>query len=349
MFQIAELIADATPTPFWRVLRQLGVEQIVSRLPSMSVADSDRAHGERPDQPWSLAALSELQSRYHDAGFTIAVIEDSPPMERIRLGLPGRDEEIDNWCTMLRAMGALSIPVVLYHWMAVLGFQRTSVMTPTRGGALTSRYVDAVSKRLPFPSGGQVDAEQLWSAYEYFLHRVLPVAEEAGVRLAVHPDDPPVPAVRGISRIFSSVDGFDRALGMSDSASHGITLCQGNFALMTDDLPGLIRRYGRAGRIFYVHFRDVRGRAGDFIETFHDDGQTDMSACMQAYADVSYSGVMRSDHVPTMEGEPVTSPSYSDTGRVFALGYQIGLREAAFGPVPGATQREESREVVTRV
>ena len=111
----------------------------------------------------------------------------------------------------------------------------------------------------------------------------------------------------------------------------GITLCQGNFALMTDDLPRVIRHFGAQRKIFFVHLRDVRGTAERFVETFHDDGQTDMLACLRAYADAGFDGVARPDHVPTLEGERNDSPGYQALGRLFAIGYLKGLHEAVYG------------------
>jgi mannonate dehydratase len=114
----------------------------------------------------------------------------------------------------------------------------------------------------------------------------------------------------------------------------GITFCQGNFALMTNDVPSVIRQFGEQGKIFFVHFRDVRGDASGFVETFHDEGQTDMLECMRAYRDVGYDGVLRSDHVPELEGDMSDEPGYSTQGRLFAIGYTTALREAAYGQRP---------------
>jgi mannonate dehydratase len=111
---------------------------------------------------------------------------------------------------------------------------------------------------------------------------------------------------------------------------NGITLCQGNFALMTDDLPAVIRHFGDRGRIHFVHFRDVRGTPEHFVETFHDLGPTDLLACLRAYADVGYEGVLRPDHVPTLHGESNDRPGYAFLGRLHAVGYIAGLREAAY-------------------
>ena len=202
---------------------------------------------------------------------------------------------------------------------------------PTRGNALVTGYDHAVMQQAPpAPAGTMVSEDLLWQNLESFLRRVLPVAEEAGVRLAMHPDDPPITPVFGIPRIMRSVEAFQRVIDLVPSECNGVTLCQGNFALMTDDLPGTIRHFGRQGKIFFVHFRDVRGGPESFVETFHDDGQTDMFACMRAYAEVGFEGVLRPDHVPTLYGESNDKPGYETLGRLFAVGYITGLREAAY-------------------
>ena len=126
-----------------------------------------------------------------------------------------------------------------------------------------------------------------------------------------------------------SVTNFQRLLDMVPSPMNGVTLCQGNFTLMTDDLPGVIRHFG--DKIFFVHFRDVRGTPERFEETWHDAGQTDMVACMRAYRDIGFDGVLRPDHVPTVAGDSNENAGYSSFGRLYALGYIRGLREAVYG------------------
>jgi mannonate dehydratase len=127
-----------------------------------------------------------------------------------------------------------------------------------------------------------------------------------------------------------SVENYQRLVDLVPSPVNGVCLCQGNFTLMTDDLPAAIRQFGRQDKIFFVHFRDVRGTPEKFHETFHDEGQTDMLACLQAYRDVGFEGVLRPDHVPTMEGDRNDRPGYSSIGRLFAIGYIKGLREAVY-------------------
>jgi mannonate dehydratase len=215
--------------------------------------------------------------------------------------------------------------------MPVFNWLRTSTTIPSRGGALATGYDHNLMRNAPLTEYGLVSEERLWENLAYFLERVVPVAEEANVQLAMHPDDPPLSPIRGLGRIMRSIENYQRLIDLFPSPVNGIALCQGNFALMTDDLPGVIRHFGRQGKIFFVHFRDVRGTADKFVETFHDDGQTDMLACMRAYAETGFDGVARPDHVPTLEGESNDRPGYQALGRLFAIGYLRGLHEAVYG------------------
>jgi mannonate dehydratase len=326
MIKLAEIVVEPMPTDFWRQLPQVGVNHAVATLPR-AMRDWRQI---RVEEPWSYNSLALYRDLLGDVDLELAVIEDNPPMEELRFGRAGREAELGYVTDLIKNMGKLGVTTWCYSWSAGVGWVRTRIAKRGRGGALVAGYDHNDIDHEDLSLHGRIDRDALWANLEWFLERILPVAEEAGVRLALHPDDPPVVSeIRGIARIIGSSDAYDRIFDRFDSPANAMTMCQGNYTLMTDDLPGEIRRYGREGRIAFVHFRDVRGTAESFLETFHDEGQTDMLACMKAYQEIGYDGVMRSDHVPLLYGDRQMVPGYSDQSRLFAIGYMTGLREAA--------------------
>jgi mannonate dehydratase len=319
--QIAEMFAPSEQR-LWRLMKQCGVAHVVGIFPR------ERGRDASADKPWSYPALEGLKKAYEEQGFEFAVLESRPPTDKIKLGVPGRDEQIEQICELIRNLGKLHIPVWCYEWMPVINWLRTATDIPGRGGALVTGFDYSKVKDQPPTQYGTLSEEQSWSNLKYFLERVLPVAEKAKVQLAMHPDDPPLSPIRGLARIMRSVENFQRLLNLVPSEANGITLCQGNFTLMTDDLPSVIRHFGK--KIFFVHFRDVRGTPQKFEETFHDNGKTDMAACLRAYRDIGFQGVCRSDHVPTMEGDSNERPGYSTIGRLFAVGYIRGIIQSVY-------------------
>lgn len=313
------LFLPPQPNEMWRQAVQLGVTDAVSGLPH-SV----------PEGPfvWDFPSLLHLKQRFADAGLTLSVIESSPPMNLIRLGLPGRDEEIEQICQLLTNMGAVGIRVWCYNFMAVFGWFRTSTTTLARGGALVTSYDHELMRDAPLTEFGTVSQERLWDNFAYFLERVVPIAEQARVKLALHPDDPPISPIRGIARIFTIVEALQRAVELVPSEYNGITFCQGTIATMGADIPAAIHFFGQRQKIHFVHFRDIRGTATRFVETFHDNGQTDMLEAMRCYQEIDFNGPMRPDHVPTLEGDDNITPGYTTRGRLYAIGYMRGLMEA---------------------
>ena len=319
MLEIAEHI-NPTVSPLWKLAKQAGVDLAVGGLPT-----DDLLHAS--ERPWDLGPPTRLKQPYADGGFELRVIESRPPLNNAKRGLPGGDAEIDTVCTLLENMGRLDIPVWCYEWMTDFNWLRTNMATPSRGGSVVTSFniADVPEDLTTLPP---IDEEALWTNLEYFLQKVLPVAEKAGVKLSMHPDDPPLSPIRGVGRIMRSIDNYQRLIEMAPSPMNTITLCQGNFTLMTDDLPAAIRKFGKT--ISFVHFRDVRGVPSKFEETWHDAGKTDMLACIRAYRDIGFDGVSRPDHVPTVEGDSNANAGYSSFGRLYAIGYIRGLREAVY-------------------
>ena len=315
------------PGERWALARQIGVTDAVCELPP----------GADGTPTWDRHALGALRDRVAAEGLRLAVIEGPTSMEEAKLGLAGREGEIEHFCQMLENLASVGVDTVCYNFMAVFGWLRTDVALPARGGALTSGYDHtqmeargpvAAGELTPGPDGMLITEEQLWENFAYFSSRVVPVAEAHGVKLALHPDDPPLSPIRGVGRIMRSVENMQRAIDLVPSPCNGVTFCQGNFAAMGADLPAAIRRFGAQEKIFFVHFRDIRGTAPRFVETFHDDGPTDMVAALRAYREVGFTGPIRPDHVPTMAGEPNDRPGYMMKGRLFAIGYLKGLLDA---------------------
>lgn len=312
-------IADyllAYPDDKWTMAKQLGVKYAVARMP-----DADK------EIPWKFETLKNLKSRFNDSGFEVKVIEPSPIDYKIKLGLPGRDEEIERYREFLGNMGKLEIPVLCQNFMAKIGWFRSSGSIPTRGGALVTGFNYDDVKDDPYTEEGFVTQEKMWDNLEYFLKAVVPAAEEAGVKIALHPDDPPIPYLRGIGRILISKENFLRAVNIVKSPNIGITMCQGCFATMGEDVIQTIHEFTELKKLFYVHFRDVEGTPEHFEERFHDDGKTDMAAAVRAYLEAGFDGYARVDHVPTMHGEQNGKPGYEALGRLYAIGYMRGLIE----------------------
>jgi mannonate dehydratase len=302
--------------PKWAHARQLGIDHAVVLGP--------------PGPEWRLwdyGRMLALKKKFEDAGLDLIALEGLVPMDEMKAGSAGRDAQIEEFCRVIENAGALRIPVICYSWMVFFTWARTSTTTRGRGGALVTSYEHHLTERAPEAARLRVTEPALWETFTYFLHRVVPVAEKAKVRLALHPDDPPLPRVLGVSRIFGKVANYDRAMAMIESEANAICFCQANFGLMEGPArtPDLIRHYGE--RIAFAHFRDVRGTAENFVETFHDEGHTDMFACMQAYRDIGFAGPIRPDHAPAMAGDPNLNPGYEALGRLFAIGYMRGLLE----------------------
>lgn len=272
--------------------------------------------------------LAKVKSDYKEAGVTIDGVESHPvPAEKIKLGLPGRDEEIENYIAAIKALGNTGIPVLCYNFMAGLGWYRTKVNAPGRGGALITIFDNKDAKEQGLTEWGEISEDKMWDNITYFLKAVIPVAEKAGVKMALHPDDPPLSPLRGIGRIVTSAANYRRIMNIVPSPVNGVTYCQANFVLMGEDIEALAKEWCAQKKIFFVHFRDVAGTKENFRETFHDQGVTDMARMLKVYHEAGFDGPMRPDHAPTMEGEANDKPGYALNGKIFAFGYMKGIME----------------------
>lgn len=294
---------------------QCGVEGIVIRYPG-------------PE----LAALAAQKKWIESYGMQVAAVEGYLPIERIKMGTDADGAELREFNQLLRHMSQLEIDCLCYNFMAGTDWVRTQVDVPERGGAKVTGFRLQDAQRAvslnhrATDTSTTIDASQLWQNLQRFLEATLPEAEQSGVTLCMHPDDPPLMEFAGKARIMNSVENFERLVTSLVSDRNKICFCLGTFATMEVDIPATIRRLGK--HIGYVHFRDTRGRCDQFVETFHDNGPTDMAEAVRALRDIGFGGFMRPDHVPQLTSEEDGEPGYTMLGRLFAFGYMRGLIHA---------------------
>jgi mannonate dehydratase len=291
---------------------------------------------------WELDDLLWLRQRCEEYGLRLEAIENTPVhfYDKAMLGLPGLDEQIEHYQATIRNLGAAGIPVLGYHWVPNRVW-RTS-LTRGRGGALVSAFdkdlADAGHPLVwgirdhPLAQRRTFSAEEMWENYVYFMRAVLPVAEESGVKLALHPDDPPLPELGGIARLFYHFDGFKRAMEAVPSPNSGLDFCMGCWSEMGPQLAGdadmgvidAMRYFGQQGKIFYVHFRDVQGCVPSFQECFLGEGNVDLIAAIRTLKDVGFRGFVLDDHVPHL----IDDTEWGHRGRAHAIGYITALIDA---------------------
>lgn len=296
----------------WDFAKQCGVEHGVIRLPEDDAFDiCDERH-------WD-----QVYKGFVDFGIKPLIIEPMPNElhDHIKAGDEKRDECIEKAIRMMPIMEKLDIGTICFNFMAHVGWTRTRKNIPERGGALVTGFdIDEYQ-----PNGDSITEEVLWDNYTYFIKAILPHAEKHGIRLALHPDDPPLPRLGDVGRIMISHENIKRALAIGDSENLGITMCQACYQMMGENLYDVIPEM--KDKIFFVHFRNATGNKYRFHETFHDNGDINMAEMMDLYSRCGIHVPVRVDHVPTMAGETDTT-GYTALGRLYAIGYLKGLLEA---------------------
>jgi mannonate dehydratase len=296
--------------------KQIGVTDLVIAGPDLAV------EGDYYDY----ARTVQLITRIEAAGLRLAALQNMPHRwyQKIIYGLPGRDEQIENYIRSITNVGKAGVPILHYNFHAVRVW-RTSRHTRGRGEALFTSYDHALMENAPLVGPKEIGDEELWANFEYFAGQIIPAAESVGLKMALHPDDPPVSPIAGAACLFRDVDSFQRVLDMVPSPSNGLLFCQGCFTEMVGEgVYDAIRHFGGQGKVFYVHFRNVVGSMPAFREAFIDNGDIDMLKAMKTWKEVGFDGPMIPDHLPHMKGDS----DYQHRARAHAIGYMKALMQA---------------------
>jgi mannonate dehydratase len=302
-------------------LKATGVEGVIVRVPPRLADGGDHA-----------AELIDFKRHVESHGLELSVLHcGNLPKSDVVYGREGREQQAAAWLNIVRDIGAAGVPLTATTFQGI-GHFRTP-RTPGRGGSTYSTFKadllppderdDEHGKRAHEP----ISAEAMWANLGWFYERLMPVAEAAGVRVCLHPDDPPQPYVlAGAARIASSIENYHRIFDLRPSESNAMLFCQGCVAEMGGDIYAAIRSVAGRGKIGVVHFRDIRGTPLDFVETFIDEGQNDMLLAMQTYKESGFEGPFMLDHTPTMpEGFS------SSHGHAYANGYLKALIQIVYG------------------
>jgi mannonate dehydratase len=294
---------------------------------------------------WPMEKIKALKEKIEAKGLKLETIESVPVHEDIKMGLPSRDRYIANYCESLRNLAKEGIKVVCYNFMPVFDWTRSELAheLPDGSNALIYKHetvlkMDPLNGELSLPGWDSsytkegmkdlleqyksITEEDLWNNLKYFLQHIIAVADQVSIKMAIHPDDPPWP-IFGLPRIITNKENLERFINLVDSPNNGITLCSGSLGVNpNNDVPELIRYFGKKGRIHFGHCRNVK-ITGDkcFEESSHRsaDGSLDMVEIMKAYHDIGFTGPIRPDHGRMIWGE---------TGR-----YGYGLYDRALGAV----------------
>lgn len=301
---------------------QMGVKLVITKA-------AQELSGLKP--PHNYESLKALKDKFGRFGLSLCGLEgDQFDMNAIKLGLPARDEHIELYAQMLRNMGRLGMDLFCLNWMACVGWFRTNSDTPARGGATTTSFsLDKLTQKKK-NARIEISESDLRKNLDYFLDAVLPVAESEGVKMALHPDDPPISPFCGVGRILKSSADYENVFARHNSENLGVAFCQATFKLAGENLKNLSANWIKRKKIFFIHIRDTIGTAENFTEVFIDENRGFISEMLAHYAACGFDGYVRSDHAPAMgsERQPSfasgVSAGYQPTGHVFSYGYIKG-------------------------
>ncbi len=300
--------------------KQLGVEGVCFVQPRT------------PEDRYALEDLVGFRQHCERFGLRLESIEGIPAhlYEKVMLGEPGRDQQIEAYQRLIRNVGSAGIEILAFHWLPNFVW-RTSSNGPLRGGAWASSFDYELVRDAALTHGRRYTADEMYANFEYFIDAVLPVAEESGVRLALHPDDPPSHDVGGIARIFSSFEAFRDASERWPSRSFSLLFCLGTFSEMGPGAADSLRYFVERDRVAYVHMRDVQGHVPKFQECFLGDGNVDVVGVMRMLHELGFEGCVIDDHSPRVLGDPDEWPY---RGQAWSTGYLLGLAAAIKGERP---------------
>jgi mannonate dehydratase len=329
------------PVPLGHIRQIPGMHGIVSAIYDVPVGEV-----------WPIDKIEALKTTIESHGLAFEVVESVPVHEDIKLGNANRDRWIANYQQTIRNLGHCGLKVVCYNFMPVFDWTRTSLAKVMADGATTLAFSTKEVENFDVNNGislpgwdssykpeeirsllteySRIDEEKLWDHLTYFLKAIVPVAEQSGIKMAIHPDDPPRPLF-GLPRIVKNGNDLARLVKIADSSANGLTLCSGSLgAGAENNVEALVRFFGSMNRIHFAHLRNIKvNAAGDFEETAHksDCGSLDMAAIVKALHDVSFDGYVRPDHGRMIWGE-TGKPGYGLYDRALGAVYLNGLWEA---------------------
>ncbi len=284
------------------------------------------------DKQWEYEDLAAYKARADAADLRLMALENVPTpfYDKIMLGQDGRQEQLQHMINTVRNMGKAGIPILGYYFSlaGVSGHWRAYGSGGGRGDAGLKSFDYDLVKDAPPIVAEPVSVEEMWARMAYFLERVVPVAENAGVKLAAHQDDPPAESLFGTGRLLTNHDAMQRLIDLVPSECNGLEFCQGTVAEMGPEKTiGAVSRFAGQGKIFYVHFRNVSGSVPEFSESFIDDGYVDMARAMRLYRQAGVDVPMIEDHVPHLSDDD----EHPHRSRAFAIGYIKALLDSSAG------------------